>query len=65
MVAVRFKYTQQKSSAHGVSGKFCLNQEWLHLILYIVLYRKHFSTIGGIPNRNSRYPYETVCILSV
>ena len=31
-------YTQQKKfCTNGCSGKFCLDQEWLHLMFYMVV----------------------------
>ena len=30
---------------NGVLVNFCLNQEWMHLMLYIVVYRNPLATI--------------------
>ena len=42
-------FTQQKKfCTYGVLVNFCLNQEWMHLMLYIIVYRNCFATIAEI-----------------
>ena len=37
-------YSAKKFCTDGFSGKSCLGQELLHLMLYIVVYRNNFAT---------------------
>ena len=43
-------YSAKTFCTLGASVNFCLYQEMMHLMLYIVVYRKCFVTIGRIPN---------------
>ena len=47
---VVYIYPAKKFCTRGNLVNPCLNQEWMHLMFYIIVYRNHFAIIGRIPN---------------